>query len=360
MKHAAPLIATLLALSSPMAMAEKCLNPDKDKYATNDRRHTDYIDCPVTTETNKYGAIGAIGSILSRYVGNDSGPSKSEQDENIRRVEQSIAKDVAARKAVRYGAAVEIGGINYSQWQYDTAGLTDDQRQSATRAIQTAIDSGQFLQTYGAVNFAQSEAWKSVDPVVRYTNCEVATRLVQAYVLGEFGATEQKNPAQGLAIARTGQAERCGGTAYWQGRIYEAGDALVPGVDAGDLRGGKDVKVKIIAAYDVAILNGYMPAHERMASLYEKQGPERFFAGRYFSLLDFKQVDYWPQSRGSDERFLMRVGYTRCLEADPTRAPCAEGLARLHADTSKGYDGYTDYSPEKVAQYQALAKKLVR
>ena len=360
MKLATPLIVSLLALSSPMAMAEKCLNPDKDKYAQNDARHADYIECPTAKETNKYGAVGAIGSILSRYIGNDSGPSAAEQDSNKKGVDAYIAREIAARKDVRYGAAAEIGGINYSQWQSDTAGLTEAQRKSAVSAIQTAIDSGQFLQTYGALNYAQGEAWKAGDPAARYMHCEVATRLVQAYVLGEFGAAEQKNPAKGLAIARAGLMEKCGGTAYWLGRIYEAGDELVPGVDASDLRGGKDVKPKIVAAYDTAILNGYAAAYERMASLYDKEGPSRFFAETYFSFSEMGQVDYWPKSRKSHERFLMRVGYTRCLEADPTRAPCAEGLARLHADTFKSYDGYTDYNPEKVAQYQAMAKKLVR
>jgi hypothetical protein len=47
--------------------------------------------------------------------------------------------------------------------------------------------------------------------------------LSRAYAFGDFIKPEQMDAARGLAIARAGYAQHCGGTAYWLGRMYEEG-----------------------------------------------------------------------------------------------------------------------------------------
>ena len=357
MKNLSRTLACALAFLATQAMAEKCLNTEKDKYANNDPRHADYIECPAAGETNKYGAIGAIGGILSKYLSDDT-PSASQQKENSRAVEQYIAKEIAGRSKVRYGAAVEIGGGDVGPLQYPNANIPEAQKQALSKDLERAVAGNKLVETYGSADFSNPEAWRTNDPAARWMNCEVATRLARAYVLGESIPPEQKNPDKGLRIARTGMAQRCGGTAYWLGRIYESGDALVPGVDKSDLANGKEVKARTIAAYDVAIVNGFAAAHERMAELYFQDGPERYRNETFFSISEFGQVPYWEKSPKSHERFLMRVNYVKCLEFEPGNLPCARGLAAVYGNNFEGYDGYTDFNRQKATYFTEYAKKL--
>lgn len=74
-------LACALLLTSNIAMAEKCLNPDKGKYADNDRRNADYVECPSNQPANTYGALGAIGKIFGKYMADDA-PKAEVRDDN--------------------------------------------------------------------------------------------------------------------------------------------------------------------------------------------------------------------------------------------------------------------------------------
>ncbi len=83
-------LASALLLTCNIAMAERCLNPDKSKYADNDRRNADYVECPSNQPTNTYGALGAIGKIFGKYMADDT-PKAEVQDDtaSVKRKEKS-------------------------------------------------------------------------------------------------------------------------------------------------------------------------------------------------------------------------------------------------------------------------------
>lgn len=187
---------------------------------------------------------------------------------------------------------------------------------------------------------------------MRWKTCEVATQLSRAYAFGDFIKPEQKNPPLALAIAKAGYEQRCGGTAYWLGRIYEVGDALIPKIDKKEL--GDDVKEIFMHVYDVAILNHYTPAFERMAELYRLDGPARFH-GKKRSF--FSPYLRWNISPRDDKMYMMNVQYHKCLSADPANLVCARGLRSIYNDKAENF-GYTNYNEKLAAYYADYVTKL--
>lgn len=355
------------SVASTSAWAESCLNYDtkRDTYADGDARSATYVKCKPAEGSGSYGSLNAIGQQMQGMMerrNTDSGYSDAER-EAFRREDQAYKDGQSARRSnVKYGAWAELGGIDYSKYQYQNATIPADAQQAIRQEIGTAISNGKLLETYGSSNYADSNVWKSSDASTRWKNCEVATQLVRAYVFGDFIKPEQKNPTLGYAIAKTGRYQDCGGTAYWLGRILEAGNTLVPGVDKdeNEINGGKNVKSAIEGAYGTAILNNFMPAHERMAELYRLGGPERFRGKTYFVLTDFASYPFWRKRKNdSDEMYLMRVQYSKCLEADPASLVCARGLVTLYNDQGKDFlDGYSNYNPKLASFYSNYAKEL--
>lgn len=361
-----------LALSGA-AQADTCLNVDKEKYASNDVRSFDYGKCKPApgAPDNSYNSLNAIGKQMQGIAERnaDRGYSDEQRAANLREIRALDAqiqafkdKQAANRSKIKYGASVERGGINYSEYQYQNASIPAEKQQALRQEIGDAIASGKLLETYGSINYADAATWKnSTDPAQRWKNCEVATQLVRAYVFGDFIKPEQKDPAKGYAIAKTGRYQHCGGTSYWLGRILEAGNPLVPGVDKdeNEINGGKGVKNAIETAYDSAILNGYTPAYERMAEMYRLAGPKRFRGKTYFVVTDFASYPYWSDYGWSNEMYPMLFQYSKCLELEPANLICARGLASTYADKRKDKsDDYSNYNPELAAHYTKYAKEL--
>lgn len=357
-------------LFTSTAFAESCLNDDikRDTYADGDSRSSTYVKCKATTGThdNSYNSLNAIGKQMQGMMerrNTDNGYSDAERAANRRELDNYKDQQSARRSTVKYGAHAELGGIDYANYQYANANITADRQQAIRQEISTVITAGKFLDTYGATNYANADVWKSsTDTAQRWKNCEVATQLVRAYVYGNFIKPEQKNPALGYEIAKAGKQQNCGGTAYWLGRIFEAGDALVPNIDKdkNEINGGKGIKSSVESSYDTAILNGYTPAYERMAELYRLGGPERFRGTKHFVLSDFASYPNWRNPKNdNDQMFLMRVQYSKCLEADPANLVCARGLAIIYADQGKDFgDGYTNYNSKLASFYADYAKEL--
>lgn len=360
-----PFACALLLVASGHAAADTCLNTDKDKYASNDVRSFDYGKCkPVRgTPDNSYNSLNAVGRQLQGMMERreeDGGWSDAKRAAYQRSAEEFVGRQNARRGQVKYGASVELGGIDYAKWTYESRPVTDEQKQAIRQEIGDAIASGKLIETYGATDYGNAETWKGGEAAARWKNCEAATQLVRAYVYGDFVEPAQKNPAKGLAIAQTGQRARCGGTAYWLGRIYEDGDKAVKGVDNSEaLEDGKQIKSAIEYAYDTAILNGYTPAYERMAEMYRLGGPARFRGKTYFVLADMDSYAYWLKSNKSDERFLTLMQFSKCMEADKTSLVCARGLKTMYADERRNVlDGYTTYNKELAAYYADYVSNL--
>ncbi len=361
------ILATLVSFLPALASAETCLNTDKEKYASNDVRSFDYGKCKPApgAPDNSYNSLNAIGKQMQGIMerSNETGYSNAEREANLREIRANEAKiqafkdqQSASRRKIKYGASSERFDIDYGQWQYQNANIPADKQQAIRQEIGDAIAGGKLVETYGATNYANADTWKnSTDPATRWKNCEVATQLVRAYVFGDFIKPEQKNPALGYAIAKTGRYQKCGGTAYWLGRILEAGDPLVPGVDKDkdEINGGKGVKNAIESSYNTAILNSFTPAYERMA------GPKRFRGKSYFVLSDFDSYPYWSDYGWSNELFPMQFQYNKCLELEPANLTCARGLASTYADKRRDKsDDYSNYNPELAAYYTKYAKEL--
>jgi hypothetical protein len=360
------IVASALLAFGGHAMADTCLNTDKEKYASNDVRSFDYGKCKSApgAPNNSYNSLSAIGRQMQGIANrvDEEGVYTDEQRAANRREQQAFNdRQSARRRAVRYGADVELSNIDYKQWTYDSTGVTPAQIQAMRQEIGDAIASSKLLEAYGAIDYTNVETWKVGDGAARWKHCEVATQLVRAYVYGDFIEPAQKNPQKGLDIAKAGRARYCGGASYWLGRIYEDGEKAVKGVDKNEEDGndGKHVKSNITYAYGIAMINGYAPAYERMAELFRVGGPERYRGKKYFVLADFESYPYWRKRNDSDERHLMLVEYTRCLEADAANLVCARGLATLYADEKKDFmDGYTTYDAKLAAHYADYAKKL--
>jgi hypothetical protein len=355
----------LLLVAGGHAAAETCLNIDKDKYASNDVRSFDYGKCKLVrgAPDNSYNSLSAIGKQMQGIMDRreeDGGMSDAKRAAYQRSAEEFIGRQKARRSHVKYGASVELGGVDYAKWTYESRPVTDEQEQAIRQEIGDVIASGKLIETYGATDYASAETWKGGEAATRWKNCEVATQLVRAYVYGDFIEPAQKNPAKGLAIAQTGLSQRCGGTAYWLGRIYEDGDKAVKGVDnSAALDDGKDIKSAVEHAYDTAIMNGYTPAYERMAEMYRLGGPARFRGKTYFVLADMESYPYWSKIGKSDERFLTLMQFSKCVEADKASLVCARGLKAMYADEQRNVlDGYSTYNKELAAYYADYVSNL--
>lgn len=362
----------LIALCSAgaLAHADTCLQTDK-KGHEGDSRYYDYGRCKPTDRSDSYNSVNAIGGQIQNMMqrssdASDRGYSDAER-EAYRREQAAFARSDqafkdsanASRAAVKYGASAELHDIDYSKHQFQNAGISAEQQQAVRNEIGTAISAGKLLEAFPGKAYGDAGntgTWASTDPAQRWKTCEVGTQLVRAYAFGDFIKPEQKNPGLGLAIATAGYLENCGGTAYWLGRIYEEGNSLVPGVDK---TLGKSPKWEIEGVYDTAILNGYTPAYERMAELYRLAGPARFRGKTYYSFpSDF--FPYWSDhSTKSDEMFLMKVQYSKCLQADPANLVCARGLQGLYHDKHKDFlDDYSNYDPDLASYYDKYVKNL--
>lgn len=359
-------LSVLLALP---VIADTCLNTDKEKYADNDVRHSDYGKCKPAAGApdNSYNSLNAIGSqiqsIMQREDTSNDRISDEEDQANRRAITAFIEQQSARRSLVKYGAPLELNDINAADYQYQNASISVDRQQAIRQEIGDVINNGKLLETYGDIHYENSDVWKNTtDAEARWKNCELATQLVRAYVYGDFIKPEQKNPELGYQMAKTGALHHCGGTAYWLGRIFEAGNVLVPEVDKDKdgINGGREIKWAIESAYNTAILNGFTSAYERMAELYRLGGPKRFRGTKHFVFADFASYPNWRvRKNNSDEMYLMRVQYSKCLEAEPANIVCARGLAIIYADQGKDFlDDYTNYNAALAAYYADYVKKL--
>lgn len=351
--------------SSTCVLADTCLNNDKEKYASNDVRSFDYGKCKPArgTPNNSYSSLNAIGKQLQGMMDRreeDGGYSEEKRAAYRRAEAEFINGQNARRRLVKFGASVELSNVDTAKWTYEIRPVTEEQKQAIRQEIGDAIASGKLIEAFGALDYGSAATWTGGEAAARWKNCEVATQLVRAYVYGDFIEPSQKDPAKGLAIAQEGERQRCGGTAYWLGRIYEDGDKAVKGVDKQpEVDSGKLIKSAITYAYDTAILNGYTPAYERMAELYRLGGPTRFRGKTYFVLEDMESYSYWLKSNGSDERFLTFVQYNKCIEADPASLVCARALKTMYADEKRNVlDGYTTYNKELASYYGDYVARL--
>lgn len=284
-----------------------------------------------------------------------------------------------ARSGVRYGASMELGqDFDLSTlYRFKNADIPESQKQTIRADLNRTITSGKLLETYGNQGYEDAKntaTWAAKDPETRWKTCEVASQLVRAYVFGDFIKAEQKNPTKGLAIAQTGYQEHCGGTSYWLGRIYEEGDTLISGFDKNTiapqviLNNGDGLAFQLEKSlekiYDVAILNGYTPAYERMAELYRLGGPARFLGKKYTVFVGWMQGGwmkylYWNDDPDHTRMYLMKTQYMKCLQADPTNLVCARGMRSISADaTADTTYHYTNADAELAAFYDSYVKKL--
>lgn len=108
MKRLARLSSLVLVLLSSQALAESCLNDNKQGGA-GDARHYDYVACKPSGVAGgqSYNSVGIIGGQMADIMNRrtqDSGYSDEELAAN-RRALQSFAADQAKRRGnVRYGA----------------------------------------------------------------------------------------------------------------------------------------------------------------------------------------------------------------------------------------------------------------
>lgn len=351
-------IPLLFAFASP-AFAEACLNTDKQGGA-GDARHYDYQACKPTGVAGgqQYNSVGIIGGQMADIMSRRSADDVYTDEERAanRKALQAFAAEQDERRArVKLGAYSELGGYA-DKSVYSNAAISVEQQTAIRSEIAQAIEQGKLIETFGARDYASAATWRATDPVERWKNCEVATVLAQAYFTGELATPQQMDPTKGYAIAKAGDAANCGGTAYWLGRAYEAGDTWVKGIDK-EL--GKNPKWTIVSAYGTAIVNGYSPAYRRMADLWKLGGPERYRGKTYLDIMAMTKMPYWRQPDDSDERFLTLVLYTRCLEADPSDLHCAQQLAAIYADDKRDFlDGFTTYDAKRAKHYEGYVSEL--
>ena len=347
----------LFAFASP-AFAEACLNTDKQGSA-GDARYYDYQACKPkgVAGGQQYNSVGIIGGqmadIMSRRNA-DSGYTDEQRAANRSELQAFADRQEGRRALAKIGAHAE-----YSETAagllYPNATLSSEQQAPIRKEIGEAIGQGKLIETYGARDYTSLSTWAVTDPAERWKNCEVATLLAQAYLTGEFASAQQRDPAKGYAIAEAGADARCGGTAYWLGRTYEAGDAWVKGIDK---KLGKSPKWPMVHAYDTAIVNGYAPAYERMADLWILGGPERYRGKKYFNFELMSKSSYWIEP-DSDERHLALLLYHQCLKADPSNLHCAQQLAAMYANKEADFlDGYSTYDAERAKYYERYAGEL--
>lgn len=318
-----------LVIAGP-ALADTCLNTDKEKYASNDPRSSDYGKCRSSGGTNTYGAVGAIGGQLQGILQRNS--EQTDEDRAYQQQRENNREKVAEWdrnrfKNLKFATAQATIPSNYSTkvQAYPNAKITPEQQAAIQDEIAAAIEGKQLLEKYGSLPL--DKPWvSSADPAANWKNCEVATQLVRAYVYGTFVQPNQKNPAKGFAIARAGSDAYCGGTSYWLGRIFEDGDAAAPGVDKVL---DKHPQTPILLAYDRAIVNGISAAYERAAKL-NWVPLKRYKDETYFDFSEFESYSYWYDI--GDYRRLAYAQYKRCLDLEPSNLACARGINALIKD----------------------------
>ncbi|MES2491509.1 MAG: hypothetical protein V4607_17120 [Pseudomonadota bacterium] len=351
-----------LGLFSSQSFAEACLNTDK-KGGDGDPRSYDYVACKPSGVAGgqSYNSVSIIGGqmadIMSRRT-KDSGYTDEERAANLRELRAFAANEAKRRAGVTYGALVEMtNDANFvADLIYPNAKISEQQQRAIRSEISTAISAGRLLETYDTRDYTSRDVWKATDPVERWKNCEVATVLSQAYLTGELATPAAIDRNKGYAIASMGASQYCGGTAYWKGRVYEAGDDWVKGIDK-EL--DKTPKSNITWQYDIAIINGYTPAYQRLADLLRLGGPERYRGKKYFDLMDMTRYPYWLKPKNSDERYMMLFQYRRCLATEPANLVCAQQLRELYSNKETDIlDGYNSYNADLVAYYDNYVKEL--
>ena len=352
----------VLALFSSQSFADACLNTDK-RGDDGDARHYDYVACKPSGVAGgqRYNSLSIIGGqmadIMSRRS-EDNGYSDAEREANLQAIRSFVASEAKRRADVKYGALMELtSGSNFAAGMiYPNANIPQEQQRAIRNEISSAISAGKLLETYGNKNYADVSVWQVTDPVERWKNCEVATVLSQAYLTGELATPAQINREKGYAIAQTGSAQKCGGTAYWHGRVFEEGDDWVKGVDK-EL--GKSPKYTITWQFDVAIINGFSPAYQRLADLLRLGGPARYRGKKYFDLMEMSSYSYWLKPKSNDESVVMLLQYRKCLDAEPANLECAQQLRDLYANKNKDFlTGYSTYNADLATYYDGYVKEL--
>ncbi len=196
------LIALLCCVAfSQSALADTCLNTDKEKYADNDSRSSDYGKCKSTGPDNSYGSVTAIGKQMEGMLQrNAPAPRRQFTEEESASI---YDRDLEKFATGPYSILCEVEACVDKPSPYPNANTTPEQQQAIRVEIKAAITGGKLLETYGDSSYAKK--WVSgSDPVANWKMCEVATALTQAYVYGNGVTPAQKDPAKGLAIARAG------------------------------------------------------------------------------------------------------------------------------------------------------------
>jgi len=349
------LIALLcFAAFSTSAFADTCLNTDKEKYADNDPRSSDYGKCKSTGPTDNYGSVTTIGKqmegILQRNA--DAPTRRQFSDDERASIHEHDRRQFATSQ---YSILCEVEACVDEPSPYPNANTTAEQQQAIREEIKAAIAGGKLLETYGDNSYAKK--WVSgSDPVANWKMCEVATTLTQAYVYGNGVAAAQKDPAKGLAIARAGCTANCGGTCLELGRIFAAGDSAAPGVDK---ILGKTPHDQTVFAFETAIRNGITAAYEPLADL-NSGTPARYKGKTYFNLVELDTYSYWINS-DTDRRLAYRQ-YQKCLKAEPANLNCARGINQLlknvTPDRGDIFKLGNDVTVEDVAFYKDYQQKL--
>ncbi|WP_295684336.1 hypothetical protein [uncultured Nevskia sp.] len=348
------LIALLcFAAFSTSALADTCLNTDKEKYADNDPRSSDYGKCKSTGPTDNYGSVTTIGKQMEGMLQrNAPEPRRQFSAEESASIHESDRERFANSQ---YSILCEVEACVDRPSPYPNANTTPEQQQAVREEIKAAIASGKLLETYGDDSYAKK--WLSGgDPVANWKMCEVATTLTKAYVYGNGVTAAQKNPAKGLAIARAGCTANCGGTCLELGRIFAAGDAVAPGVDK---ILGKTPHEQTVFAFETAIRNGITAAYEPLADL-NSGTPARYKGKTYFNLVEMDSYNYWNNSY-TDRRLAYRQ-YQKCLKADPSNLNCARGINLLLKDVTPNrgdvFKLASDVTNEDISFYKDYQQKL--
>ena len=314
--------------ANPAWADETCLRYNKDGSPV-DIKHLGNGLCKEEKPADTYGSIGIIGAQIQNRMQAAEQENAAEDDDRRLRGAKALQEQEKRWPTLIAGTNMELR-LGYETALrtdgYKGANINDQQRAAIQTEISQAAESGKLLETFGGINYADPAAWASNgDPYARARTCAVATVLTGAYTFGTLIKPEQKDPAKGLAIAQTGTEQKCGGTAFWLGRIYEIGDTAAPGVDK---ILGKNPRDMIRNAYAIALINGVVAAHERAGETYLRV-PPRYKGKTYFDFEDMESTDYWYGPFEEDYRFA-RFHYQKCLDATPKNLVCARGLRDVY------------------------------
>lgn len=336
-------------LAAP-AWADPCLQTDK-KGADGDPRSYDYGKCKSDKPTETYGSIGVIGQQMQGLMEQRQAADDAQRSAIQRSNAAFLAERAQLYAQMQYGTSLELvdGQKTVAIYQYKNADIPAEERAAIRSEIGAAIDAGKLLETYGTVDYSDDNNWPATPPTAKWKACEVATVLTRAYTFGDFVTPEQKNPVKGFAIAQRGKENYCGGTAYWLGRIFELGDTVTPGVDKVL---DKHPRTRIRDAYEIAIINGVLPAYERAAEMNFHPLP-RYKGKKYFDVSDFSRTQYWYDMQGEEYQLAKRQ-YRKCLDFEPGNLVCARGLLDLYSLNEYPFSPV----PDMVAYYKDYVSKL--